>query len=205
MNSGNRTFLALSALVFICGFLISILHALLAPRLESAQRQAAEAIYFDTLQLRPGTAKLDSSYMVDDTALLGLRVPQFIYIARQDNHIVGIVLPLTAREGYSGDIDLLLGIDANSQIISVRVVSQHETRDLGDKIEPSKSHWLEQFKKIAYDEDHKKEWQLRSEGGAFDGITGATVTSHAVVKAVRQGLEYFVIHRDELLEEQRHE
>ena len=205
MNRVSRNLLAIPLLCLICGLAITAAHALLNPRIETQQREIAEAIYFDALQLQPGAAQLDSARTTDDAALLGLRTPHHIYVARQDNRIVGIVLPLTAREGYSGDIDLLLGVDTNGKVISVRVVSHHETRDLGDKIEPSKSNWLDQFQNTTFDDAQKSQWQLRSEGGAFDGITGATVTSRAVIQSVQLGLEYFAAHRDELLEGQRHE
>ena len=200
MNKANRNLLAVSLLCVSCGLAITATYALLSPRIEVQQRKTAEAIYFDTLQLQPGAAQLDSARTTDDTALLGLRTPQHIYIARQNDRIAGVVLPLTAREGYGGDINLLLGIDNNGKVISVRVVSQHETRNLGDKIERNKSNWLDQFQNATFDDAQKTQWQLRSEGGAFDGITGATVTSRAVVKAVQQGLDYFAAHRNELLE-----
>lgn len=205
MNKASRNLLAVPLLCLCCGLAIVAAYTPLRPRIDAQQREAAAAIYFDVLQLQRGAAQLVSPHIADDTVLLGLRTPQPIYYARQGDRIVGIVLPATARGGYGGDIDLLLGIDTDGKIISVRVVSHRETRDLGDKIERDKSKWLDQFKNAAFDETQRRRWQLRSEGGAFDGITGATVTSRAVVKSVQQGLEYFAAHRDDLLEEQRHE
>lgn len=205
MNKASRNLFMLTPLCLACGLAITAAYVLLNPRIEVQQYKAAETIYFDALQLQPGTAQLDSSHMTDDSVLLGLRTPQHIYIAHQDNHVIGIVLPLTAREGYGGDIDLLLGIDTDGKIISVHVVSHHETRDLGDKIEREKSNWLAQFHYTTFDDAQKNRWRLRSEGGEFDGITGATVTSRAVIKAVQQGLEYFALQHDELIEKQRHE
>lgn len=205
MNKRSQNLFMLTPLCLVCGLAITAAYALLSPRIEVQQHKAAEAVYFDALQLQPGAAQLDSSRMIDDIALLGLHTPQPIYIARQNNHVIGIVLPLIAHEGYGGDIDLLLGIDTDGKIISVRVVSQHETRGLGDRIERSKSNWLDQFHDATFNDTQKNRWQLHSEGGAFDGITGATVTSRAVIEAVQQGLEYFALHHDELIEKQRHE
>lgn len=201
MNKNRRQLFTLVLLCVACGSAIAIAYWLLSPRIAEQQRNATEAIYFDTLQLsRNSPLQLDSSQTLDDAQALGLRAPQPVYIARQENNIIGIVLPLTAREGYAGDIDLLVGLGTDGKIISVRVVSQHETRDLGDKIEPDKSRWLEQFRGMNFTEETKAQWRLRSEGGAFDGISGATVTSRAVIKAVQQALDYFETHRAELLE-----
>ncbi len=206
MNKPIRPLFALPLLCSACGLAIIIAYTLLSPRIETNQREATEAIYFDTLQLKSSPdIQLDSTHTTGDTTLLGLRAPQRIYRARHNHRIIGIVLPLTARDGYAGDIDLLLGVDTSGKVISVHVLSQRETRDLGDNIEPSKSHWLEQFRGASFEEAQKKYWQLRDEGGAFDGITGATVTSRAVIKAVQQGLAYFEQHRDELVGDSSHE
>lgn len=201
MNKTNRTLLAVPLLVISCGLAIIATYTLLNPRIVEQQRLLDEAVYIDTLELTESTdVQVISTHTTDDSPLLGLRTSKPIYIARTSDRVIGIVLPLTAREGYVGDIDLLLGIDANGYVISVRVLSQRETRDLGDKIDPSKSSWLEQFRGAAFEEANKSQWQLRNEGGQFDGITGATVTSRAVIKAIQQGLVYFAEHRDNLLE-----
>ncbi len=200
MPNTSRLLFTLTPLIIACGLIIGVVYTWTKPYIAEQQRMAVEAIYLDTLQLKPSAdIQLDSTRTTDDAALLGLRTPQSIYVAHKNSRIVGVVLPLTAREGYAGDIDLLLGIDSDGKVTSARVLSQRETRDLGDKIEPNKSDWLKQFRGATFDEGQKHQWQLRSEGGDFDGITGATVTSRAVIKAVQQGLAYFAQHRNELL------
>lgn len=199
MNKAARHF-ALPFLIVISGLAIIATHGLLGARIAEQQRRETEAIYFSALHIKPtADIQLTPLRAVDDITLLGLRVPQNIYIARRETNLLGVVLPLTSREGYAGDIDLLLGIDSNGAVISVRVISQWETHGLGDKITTDKSHWLQQFHGATFDELQKAQWQLRDDGGVFDGITGATVTSRAVVKAIQQGLAYFAQHREELL------
>jgi electron transport complex protein RnfG len=41
-------------------------------------------------------------------------------------------------------------------------------------------------------------WAIAQDDGEFDAISGATVTSRAVVTAVKNTLLYFDAHRDEL-------
>ena len=43
------------------------------------------------------------------------------------------------------------------------------------------------------------EWRVRADGGGFDQIAGATLTSRAVLAATQQGLRYFDSHREHLL------
>ena len=40
---------------------------------------------------------------------------------------------------------------------------------------------------------------MKKDGGVFDQFAGATITPRATVKAVKQGLEFFAAHRDEIL------
>ena len=41
-------------------------------------------------------------------------------------------------------------------------------------------------------------WTVRNDGGEFDAIAGATVSSRAVISGVRRALQYFTMHRDEI-------
>jgi electron transport complex protein RnfG len=41
-------------------------------------------------------------------------------------------------------------------------------------------------------------WRLRKDGGDIDAISGATVSSRAVVAATRRAMQYFRLHRDEI-------
>jgi electron transport complex protein RnfG len=52
--------------------------------------------------------------------------------------VTGVILPATARDGYSGDIRLLVGIHADGRVAGVRAVGHRETPGLGDKIELKK-------------------------------------------------------------------
>ena len=58
-----------------------------------------------------------------NTPLLGLRTAGHGYRVRQGNRVVGVILPATARGGYSGDIRLLVGVSAQGRGAGVRVVT----------------------------------------------------------------------------------
>jgi electron transport complex protein RnfG len=147
--------------------------------------------------------------------LLGTRKPSGMWLATRAGQPSGIVLEAIAPEGYSGDIDLLIGISADGVITGVRVTHHKETPGLGDYIELAKSTWIMQFNGKRMEEkvpvqitlsgeflrgqNDRKRWRVKKDGGEFDARAGATVTPRAIVKAVRQALEYFHKHRDELL------
>lgn len=144
-------------------------------------------------------ALVDDTLVVDDRELLGLRGPHSAYVARRQGEVVAVILPATARDGYTGDIDLILGIHADGRIAGVRVLAHRETPGLGDRIELKKSDWIRRFEGRSLDDPPRERWTVRKQGGDFDQFTGATITPQAVVQAVARGLEYFASHRDSLL------
>jgi electron transport complex protein RnfG len=114
--------------------------------------------------------------------------------------VVGVILPATARDGYSGDIELLVGVTADGEIAGARVVSHKETPGLGDGIDTKKSPWIMSFDGTSLVSPSQPDWGVKKDGGAFDQFTGATVTPRAVVAAIRRTLEYQALHRDRLFE-----
>ena len=80
----------------------------------------------------------------------------------------------------------------------VRVVSHRETPGLGDAIDVDKSGWILQFDGLTLAMPERALWAVNKDEGYFDTITGATVTSRAVVQGVKNTLLYFERHRDEL-------
>ncbi|MBK1735034.1 hypothetical protein CKO15_06995 [Halorhodospira abdelmalekii] len=115
--------------------------------------------------------------------------PARVYPAYAGERYLGAAIEAETPEGYAGPIRLLVGIDAEQQVVAVRVISHRETPGLGDGIEASRSDWIEAFAGRTLGDPEAAEWKLRGDGGAFDGITGATVSARAVVAAVRQVLE----------------
>ena len=68
-----------------------------------------------------------------------------VFRARFDNQPVACLLLVTAPNGYSGEIHLLVAIWADGSVAGVRVLSHKETPGLGDYIEENRSPWVHQF------------------------------------------------------------
>jgi len=143
---------------------------------------------------------LADSFSVDDYPHLRLGAAHEAYRAKRDGKVVAVILPVVAPEGYSGRIDLLVGIYADGSVAGVRAVNHRETPGLGDKIEIGKSQWVLEFKGKSLSMPVPENWAVKKDGGKFDQFTGATITPRAVVKAVYQSLEYFAEHRRSLLQ-----
>lgn len=105
----------------------------------------------------------------------------------------------TSARGYSGEIQVLLGVDPEGRILGVRVIRHTETPGLGDKIELAKSDWVLAFNGRSLGDPPPERWAVKKDGGVFDQFTGATITPRATVKAVKEGLVLFAAHREEIL------
>jgi electron transport complex protein RnfG len=128
--------------------------------------------------------------------LLGNRTVSHAYRASLQGKRTAVILEAIAPDGYSGDIKLLVAIKADGSIGGVRVLAHKETPGLGDYIEITHSRWIKQFdEKLLTDAG---QWKVKKDGGQFDYMAGATITPRAVVKAVRQVLEYYAMHRESL-------
>lgn len=143
---------------------------------------------------------LQDSFPVTDQRLLGLPSPGIGWRARKDGQVVAVILPAITMNGYSGRIDLLVGIRASGELAGVRVVDHRETPGLGDKFEPAKGDWIFSFDGKSLSVPASEGWAVRKDGGDFDQFVGATITPRAVVQAVYNALQYFEQHREELLE-----
>ncbi|MET0051950.1 MAG: electron transport complex subunit RsxG [Candidatus Thiodiazotropha sp.] len=103
-------------------------------------------------------------------------------------------------QGYAGDIRLIMGVNAEGEVLGVRVLAHAETPGLGDKIELAKDDWILGFNKRSLANTTEKQWHVKKDGGEFDQFSGATITPRGVVGAIHQGLKFFQVHRDELLD-----
>ena len=130
---------------------------------------------------------------------LGLEKPGFAYRVLKDAQVRAVIVPTVSAQGYGGSIRLLVGIDQSGTITGVRVVEQRETPGIGDRILTAKSDWLQIFTGRSRGDPPPSRWQVRSAGGAFDAIAGATVSSRAVIRQVRHALDYFADDRQQLL------
>lgn len=134
---------------------------------------------------------LADSITVTAPDLLGSSQPVRIYRARRGSTPVAAVIRPIAPDGYRGPIELLVAIGQDGRLIGVQVIRHEETPGLGDAFESRDIHWLDRFRGRALTDPPPPRWTVRRDGGDFDAFTGATITPRAIIKAVRNALEYY--------------
>lgn len=135
--------------------------------------------------------------MLEDTLAVGpsttglsLRDEKSIYIARLNGKAVTVIIPTVAPDGYTGDIELIVGVNADGSIAGVRTLSHRETPGLGDKVDLKKSDWILGFNDRSLSSPAIAGWGVKKDKGVFDQFTGATITPRAVVAATLRALQY---------------
>ncbi|MBT8066484.1 MAG: electron transport complex subunit RsxG [Gammaproteobacteria bacterium] len=121
-----------------------------------------------------------------------------IYRVYTKGEPVAALFVVSARDGYSGPIRLLVGIETTGRLTGIHVLEHSETPGLGDGVETAKSDWARQFTGRSLLDPEPEGWQIKTDGGQFDQLTGASVTPRAIVKAVKETLLYFDRHRDQV-------
>jgi Na+-translocating ferredoxin:NAD+ oxidoreductase subunit G len=121
-----------------------------------------------------------------------------VYRALKGGQVTGVAYEIFGS-GYAGQIKLMLGVDAQGHALGVRVLSHKETPGLGDKIEVKKGDWILQFTGLSLGDPPVEKWKVKKDGGRFDQFSGATITPRGVVKAIREGLDYFTANKAQLL------
>ena len=101
---------------------------------------------------------------------------------------IGLVV-ITKIAGYGGDIRVMTGI-ADGQITGVKILAaDNETPGLGARI--SESDYLAQYK-----DKPAGRLSLSRDGGDVDAVTGATISSRALLNAVNSAVETYEVVKD---------
>lgn len=122
-----------------------------------------------------------------------------LYVATKEGKVTGVAFE-TSSPGYSGAIKVMLGVDPEGKILGARVLAHKETPGLGDKIEVKKGDWILRFTGLSLGNPSLDKWKVKKDGGIFDQFAGATITPRAVVKAIREGLQFFDASKVKIME-----
>jgi electron transport complex protein RnfG len=176
-------------------------------RARVARNEAAQTLRLLATVLPAGS--YDNEPQLDQITVrdpqLGSASPLPVYRARKGDRPAAVIITAVARQGYVGPIRMLVCITAGGEIAGVRVTQDQETPGIGDGIEATKSSWITRFVGRSLGNPPAPGWQVRRDGGDFDQLTGATITSRAVVSAIRDAQIYYMNHKDTVFSAAPHE
>jgi electron transport complex protein RnfG len=198
-QSISRNALLLGLFALVTTALIAATYLATRDRIAAEERKAEEKALLEIMPRDThDNSMLDDTLPVDSGSGLGLRQQKQVYLARRAGEVIAALIPVTARDGYSGDINLVVGVRRNGEVAGVRVLSHRETPGLGDNVDLAKSDWLLGFDGRSIGDPPLSRWAVKKDRGAFDQFTGATITPRAVVAATLRALQYAAEHEETL-------
>ena len=160
----NSMFKSTFILTLVCLIASALLGATYMVTAEKISEQAVIALNENLKQVFPEADDFEES--------------ENYFLAKKDNIIIGFA-SVVETPGYGGTMKLLVGIDTEKKLTGIRLMEHTETPGLGaNAVKPE---FYNQFNTLSFDE-----LGIKKEGGEIDAITGATITSYAVIDGVKQ-------------------
>lgn len=174
MRELGQLSLKLFAFTLAAGLLLALTNAVTEGPIAEQQARQANASRYAVM------ADADEFEALTDDGTYAQTVPSLtaIYRALKGGEPVGYTLNLSPA-GYKGAIDMTVGISDGGAITGVTIDSQSETQGVGSKI--TGEDFLRQFTGKAASSDELE--------NGIDTITGATVSSSAVKRAVQSAAQ----------------
>lgn len=140
----------------------------------------AELEGFDTGEAAQVLASSDTPFTSQD-------IDEVMIAQDSAGNTLGCVLTVTSHEGYGGDIQFTMGITNEGVLNGISLLSISETAGLGMR--------ADEVLKPQFAGKSAEKYEYTKTGtvadNQIDAISGATITTNAVVNGVNAGLYYF--------------
>lgn len=109
-----------------------------------------------------------------------------VYTAYKGEAIVGTAIKTVSEKGFSGDVWIMVGLDAEGKVHNTSILEHKETPGLGTKMSVPK------FKEQVNGKDLQTfKLSVRKDGGEIDAITAATISSRAFCDAIQKAYDAY--------------
>lgn len=102
--------------------------------------------------------------------------------------VVGYLFKVTTK-GFHGALDLMIGVSNEGKLTGIKVMKHSETPGLGSKIAEEK--FTSRFSDVPIDNGISITKIAPTKENEVEGVTGATISSKAVGKAVNEAINYY--------------
>ena len=109
-----------------------------------------------------------------------------------NGELVGIAVE-TKELGFGGDVTTMVGFDANGSIVDYSLLAHAETPGLGSKLVD----WFKVKSDIRGANSENIPLKVSKDGGNYDAITAATISSRAFLNSINKAYETYQIARGE--------
>lgn len=186
--------LILFAITVVAGLLLGVVYDVtkepIAQQKEKAKQEACANVFAAATTFETVTEPTSGEAVRG--SIDGVDIDEVMRALDASGALLGYVITVTDHEGYGGDIQFSMGVTFEGTLNGISLLSIAETAGLGMK---AGDVLVPQFT------DKQVEQFTYTKSGAaddseIDAISGATITTNAIVNGVNAGLTYF---RDVLL------
>lgn len=184
----------LFAITLIAGLILGFIYELTKEPIRIQQEKAvqeacaavfADAASFEALEYAVPEGAPGEGALAERLADNGVEIGTVFGAMAADGNILGYVIESTTSEGYGGDIVLYVGVRLDGTLNDISLLEISETPGLGMQAETVLG---PQFSNVQVSSFTYTKTGSQSES-EIDAISGATVTTKAVVNAVNGALE----------------
>lgn len=164
-------------LVFVLTVICAVCSALLAAVYNITKEPIAEALEARTksaaASVMPAGLPPPEKIVQGDTTF---------FVAKQGDEVVAVATEGSSKNGYAGEIVLMVGMSADGKLINYEVISANETPGLGTKIAGNA------FKNPLKGRSLDAPWTVKKDGGQIDAVTAATISSRAALECIQDAI-----------------
>ena len=192
--------LILCLITLVAGFLLGVVHDItlqpIAAANEAAQQDAYRAVVEDAEEFveLPGFDAEEATQAAVEAGYTDDTVDSCVQAVDADGNLLGYVINATDPSSYGGDVTLSLGVRLDGTVNGYSITVINDTAGLGMKA-------AEEDYASQYAGKQVEEFTVTKTGATadneIDAISGATITSDAVTRAVNSGLAYYRVLMEE--------
>lgn len=180
--------IALFVITLVAGVLLGLVNQITKEPIAAAELKAKNEAYQKVFA--DGNAfetDEELNKKLSEATFDGADISEVLVTKDKDNNTIGYVMSLIAKEGYGGEISFAIGVKTDGTMTGLSVLSHSETAGLGANC--TTESFQSQFKgvtgpEIAYSKTGA------SADNEIDAISGATITTKALTKAINAGLGF---------------
>lgn len=190
-NESIRNTIALTMITLIAGLLLGLVYEITKEPIILQQQKAKEEAYKEVYADATSFEKMNINVSEVDELLsnqgFNVTIHEVMKVLDQDGKMHGYVLTVTDHEGYGGDIKFAMGVKLDHTLNGISFLTITETAGLGMKAKEES--FMKQFENVKAEEFTYTKHGAKNPG-EIDAISGATITTNAVVNGVNAGLYY---------------
>jgi electron transport complex protein RnfG len=181
VSNFKNMFLALFGVTFVAAAILGAVNEVTKTAIIKADMEQQNSAIATIL---PSFAYLGESYKVlppDEKDTL-----QFFPAFSKDSSRIGTAVKSYSKKGFSGLITVMVGLTTEGNISGFKILDHKETPGLGSRMAIWFSDKNKPKQNIIGANPEKTNFMVAKDGGSFDAITAATISSKAFLESVRR-------------------